>query len=203
MRDPGMNGVLRVSKSALVPSVDEPPEQAAKFVGKDGRRLQISKPVRGAIHDMVEKGLTRAEAAEANGIKEHALYCALRKPHVRAFQREVTEDFRSGATARAYHRLTHLSAEADSEHVQFQASRYLVDKQEGKPVARSLHQSEVRQESRIVIGVDPEAVKLLRLIGDQPVITAETLAEQGITSSGFDREPVETAFEAVEDGEEE
>jgi hypothetical protein len=54
---------------------------------------------------MVWQALTRKEAAEVAGLTEHALYCALRKPHVMAHYLSLCEVLRLSGRARRIHRL--------------------------------------------------------------------------------------------------
>lgn len=52
---------------------------------------------------MVWQGLSRRDAAQAAGLKEHALYCAFRKPHVKAHYLAECEVLRTSAKARNIH----------------------------------------------------------------------------------------------------
>lgn len=58
---------------------------------QSGRATRISAKITKAIQLICAEGLTTAEAAQMVDMKEHTLYTALRKPHVKAYKRQVLE----------------------------------------------------------------------------------------------------------------
>jgi hypothetical protein len=75
---------------------------------KQAKTLTVNGKNRVAIEAMVWDGLTRAEAAEKAGLKDHALYCALAKPHVKAFYLRQLEVLRTSERARNIHTLVEV-----------------------------------------------------------------------------------------------
>ena len=53
-------------------------------------------------------GLSRKYAAQAAGIKEHSLYCAFAKPHVKAHYLRELEVLRTSERARNFHALVEV-----------------------------------------------------------------------------------------------
>jgi hypothetical protein len=76
---------------------------------KAPRPLKITRKVAAAIDAMVEEGLIRPDAAKKAGLTDHALYCALRKPHVKAAYLGACEVLRVSGKARRIHRLAELA----------------------------------------------------------------------------------------------
>lgn len=102
------------------------------------KNTRISKRLREAIRLMVEEGLTRAKAAETAGMTDHAVYCALRKPHVRALRREFVGALRESAASRTIARAEQLADGAESEHVRNDANKFLASLDvDTSPVQRS------------------------------------------------------------------
>jgi hypothetical protein len=68
------------------PTDDLPTKPSRQQLAAQGRSQagKITGRLRRAIQSMIWEGLTRRAAAEAAGLKEHSLYVALRKSHVRA-----------------------------------------------------------------------------------------------------------------------
>jgi hypothetical protein len=101
-------------------------------------KTRLSSRLREAIRLMVEDGLTRAKAAETAGMTDHALYCALRKPHVRALRRELVGNLRESAASRTIARAESLADGAESEHVRNDANKWLASLDpDTSPIARS------------------------------------------------------------------
>ena len=96
------------------------------LVDRRRRNRRVTKPVKAAIDAIVERGLTRSEAAKLAGITDHALYCALRKPHVLAYRREQLKVLREGEAIRSIARIADLADGAASESVKFDANKYLL-----------------------------------------------------------------------------
>lgn len=88
--------------------------------------IRISRKVKRAIDLMVFEGLKRSIAAEKAGLKDHALYVALRQPHVLAYLNDQQGVLRTSARARSIARIDNLADDADSEHVQLEANKYLL-----------------------------------------------------------------------------
>lgn len=88
-------------------------------------KTRIGSRLRVAITGMVEEALTRQDAAKKAGITDHALYCALRKPHVQAYRRELMEVLRSSESSKTFARVAKLADGAQSEHVRLQAAIHL------------------------------------------------------------------------------
>lgn len=69
------------------------------------RGVSVTPRVRAAVEAMVWQALTRKQAAEAAGLTDHALYCAMRKSHVMAHYLSLCETLRLSGRARRIHRL--------------------------------------------------------------------------------------------------
>lgn len=90
---------------------------------------------------MITEGLTRAEAAQKAGLTDHALYCALRKPHVLQFKTDVLREFREGLAERALVRVDGLAEGAKSENVKLEANKTLLSLDDRfTPTARVKHE---------------------------------------------------------------
>jgi hypothetical protein len=90
------------------------------------RKVRLSPKVRAAIDAMVEGGLKRETAAKHAGITDHALYCALRLPHVLAYRSERLRVLRESEAARSIARVATLADDAQSEHVKLGANELLM-----------------------------------------------------------------------------
>jgi hypothetical protein len=101
------------------------------------RQERISRFVKVAIEHMVEHALSRPDAAKAAGITDHALYCAMQKPHVIAYRNELLRVLRSSEASRTIARAAKLADGADSEHVKLQANTWLHEIENGKPTQRT------------------------------------------------------------------
>ncbi|MEO6022488.1 MAG: hypothetical protein ABIP64_05115 [Burkholderiales bacterium] len=100
-------------------------------------KVRVSAKVRIAIEKMVDNGLNRAEAAKVSGLTDHALYCALRKPHVLAYRSDRLEVLRSSEASRTIARAADLADNAQSEHVRLQANEWLGGLDGVSPVQKS------------------------------------------------------------------
>ena len=87
--------------------------------------VKISKAVKNAIDLMVLSGLHRDKAAEQAQISVHALYQALRLPHVLAYMNAQQGVLRHSVIARTIAKAENLMDHAESEHVQLGAIQYL------------------------------------------------------------------------------
>jgi len=119
-----------------------------EFRGKDGRKLRITKPVRTAIQLMVLEGLKRAEAAQKAGIREHTLYVAMTKPHVKKYQRALMDELRTSEGHRSYLKLTELRDLATSEHVQMESAKFVAGVSGISPVQKQ----EVTHSGQVQVG---------------------------------------------------
>lgn len=73
---------------------------------------KITGRLRKALDAMVWQALARDDAAKAAGLTPHALYCALRKPHVRAAYLAECEVLRTSGRAKRLHRLDELAMQS-------------------------------------------------------------------------------------------
>lgn len=80
------------------------------------RSSRITRKVAAAIDAMVWAGLIRGEAAKKAGLTEHALYCALRKPHVKAAYLAQCEVLRVSGRAKRLWRLEELAAQDENRN---------------------------------------------------------------------------------------
>jgi hypothetical protein len=67
--------------------------------------MRVTGRLKRALDSMIWEGLTRDQAAEAAGLTRHALYCALRKPHVLMHFRGELGTLRESTRAKNFHRL--------------------------------------------------------------------------------------------------
>lgn len=91
-----------------------PPLPSAK-PAKETKELRVTGKNRAAIDAMVWEGLIRSEAAEKAGLKDHALYVALTKPHVKAYYAQQCEVLRTSGRARRIHRLEAMLEQSDNK----------------------------------------------------------------------------------------
>lgn len=98
-----------MSDRSLVLTSDQPGLPAPpQFKAKSGRTLAVTGKNKRAIDLMVWHGLKRNEAAEQAGLKDHALYVALSKPHVKAYYMQQLDVLRTSERARNFHALTEV-----------------------------------------------------------------------------------------------
>jgi hypothetical protein len=64
---------------------------------------------------MIWEGLTRDQAAEAAGLTRHALYCALRKPHVLMHFRSELGTLRESTRPKNFHRLDSIAESSEND----------------------------------------------------------------------------------------
>lgn len=72
------------------------------------RKLQVTGRLKVALDAMAWEGLKLKDAASQAGLTYHALYSALRKPHVLAHYNALLVVLRSGERARNIHRLAEI-----------------------------------------------------------------------------------------------
>lgn len=87
--------------------------------------MGLSRNVRAAVEDMVYRGRSRKEAAEAVGIKETSLYQALRNPQVLKHYNDCLDVLRTSERPKSVHKIASLRDKAESERVQLEAAKYL------------------------------------------------------------------------------
>lgn len=74
---------------------------------------------------MVWQGLTRRQAAEAANFKEHSLYVAFRKPHVKAYYLSEMEVLRTSEKARNIHTLCEVRDQTSNQMARVNAVKAL------------------------------------------------------------------------------
>ena len=92
---------------------------------KSPPKTRVSRKVAIAVEKMVDHALTRPEAAKLAGLTDHALYCALRKPHVQAYRHERMEVLRSSEASRTIKRVADLADTSKSDAVKLDANVWL------------------------------------------------------------------------------
>lgn len=92
---------------------------------KQSRKLQVTGRLKVALECMVWEGLKRDDAATKAGLTVHALYSALRKPHVKAEYLAQCEVLRTSGRARRIHRLEEISEATSNLNASVQAIRSL------------------------------------------------------------------------------
>jgi hypothetical protein len=80
----------------------------AKPPSKPDKTLKVTGKNKAAIDLMVWEGLKRRDAANQAGLKDHALYVALTKPHVKAYYMEQLDVLRTSERARNIHALVEV-----------------------------------------------------------------------------------------------
>ena len=85
------------------------------ILAKSDKNLRINGKNKAACDFMVWEGLTRKEAAAKAGLKDHALYVALSKPHVKAYYLSQCEVLRTSGRARRIHRLEAMLEQDDNK----------------------------------------------------------------------------------------
>lgn len=105
------------------------PHRAPRGNRKDNIRL--------AIIAMVERGLSRQDAAQSVGISDNWLYQCLEKPEWKTYRNERMRVFRESAASRSIARVDRLADEAASEHVKLGANQLLMGIEGIVPVQRT------------------------------------------------------------------
>lgn len=93
--------------------------------GMKSKPLAVTGRLKTAIDAMVWQGLKRDEAAASANLTAHALYSALRKPHVKAYYLAECEVLRTSGRARRIHRLEEISEATSNLNASVQAIRTL------------------------------------------------------------------------------
>jgi hypothetical protein len=92
---------------------------------KSEPKLVVNGKNRAAIDAMVWEGLTRKAAAEKAGLKDHALYVALTKPHVKAYYLAQLDVLRTSERARNIHTLAEVRDQTSNQMARVQAVKAL------------------------------------------------------------------------------
>jgi hypothetical protein len=138
---------------------------------------QVTGRLKRAIDLMVWEGLTRKEAAERAGMREHSLYVAFRKSHVKAHYLTECEVLRVSGRARRILRLEQLAEQDDNRNAAVAAIK----------AAEQLGETEEAQARRvtapglvIVIGSGKVATEPAGQVLDlQPIASAPPVPESG------------------------
>jgi|SRR5882757_1164967 len=101
------------------------PSIASNKASKPGETLRISGRNKVAIDAMVYEGLNRKAAAERAGLKDHALYVALSKPHVKAYYMRQLDVLRTSERARNIHTLAEVRDQTSNQMARVQAVKAL------------------------------------------------------------------------------
>lgn len=112
---------------------------------------------------MIWEGKSRKDAAEAAGLKDHALYSALRKPHVKAYYLEQLDVLRTSERARNIHTLAEVRDQTSNQMARVQAVKALEqisDDEQGTSRARHAPGLQivvhVKTDQKPVIDVTPQ-----------------------------------------------
>lgn len=92
---------------------------------QEAKTLRINGKNKAAIDHMVWDGLTRAKAAAKAGLKDHALYVALTKPHVKAYYMQQLEVLRTSERARNIHTLVDVRDQKKNQMARVNAVKAL------------------------------------------------------------------------------
>lgn len=106
-----------------IPAVS--PSLASNPASKPTEILKISGRNKVAIDAMVWEGLNRRDAASKAGLKDHALYVALSKPHVKAYYMRQLDVLRTSERARNVHTLTDVRDQTSNQMARVQAVKAL------------------------------------------------------------------------------
>ncbi len=101
------------------------PPPAKPDDGLKSRRMQVTGRLKVALDNMVWAGMKRDDAAQAAGLTPHALYSALRKPHVKQWYLAECEILRTSGRARRIHRLEEIGEATSNLNASVQAIRTL------------------------------------------------------------------------------
>jgi hypothetical protein len=106
------------------PPTTVPTRQAIAAKDRSAPR-KVTGRLRAALIEMIWKGSRRAEAAQANGMTDHSLREALRKPHVKAFYLAELGDLRESERPRTFHRLVELRDQDENRNAAVAAAKTL------------------------------------------------------------------------------
>lgn len=106
-----------------------------KSADKPAKTLTVTGKNRAAIDAMVWEGLKRSDAAAKAGLKDHALYVALTKPHVKAYYNQQCEILRTSGRARRIHRLEAMLEQNDNKAAVINAALALEGMGDNNPLS--------------------------------------------------------------------
>lgn len=108
---PSQSVAVQMDSRSQPPAIIAKPEKILRVTGKN----------KAAIDHMVWDGLKRSAAAEKAGLKDHALYVALTKPHVKAYYMVQLEVLRTSERARNIHTLVEVRDQTSNQMARVQA----------------------------------------------------------------------------------
>jgi hypothetical protein len=108
---------------ALVPIPPSP--LSTNPASKPMETLRITGKNKAAIDLMVWEGLNRKDAAARAGLKDHALYVALSKPHVKAYYMRQLDVLRTSERARNIHAFVEVRDQTGNQMARVQAAKAL------------------------------------------------------------------------------
>ena len=109
---------------------------ASSKASKPAETLRISGRNKVALDAMVYEGLNRKEAAAKAGLKDHALYVALTKPHVKGYYTSQLEVLRTSERARNIHTLAEVRDQTSNQMARVQAVKALEQIDDGETANR-------------------------------------------------------------------
>lgn len=139
---------------------------------KPAEVLKISGKNKVAIDAMVWEGLNRKDAAQKAGLKDHALYVALSKPHVKAYYMRQLDVLRTSERARNIHTLTDVRDQKSNQMARVQAVKALEQIDEGETVSRG---SQALPGLQIVIVQGGTDARLTQAVQVNPQIDATSI----------------------------
>lgn len=101
------------------------PAIASNKASKPAETLRITGRNKVAIDAMVYEGLNRKDAAAKAGLKDHALYVALSKAHVKAYYMRQLDVLRTSERARNIHTLAEVRDQTSNQMARVQAVKAL------------------------------------------------------------------------------
>lgn len=104
---------------------------------KEAETLKVTGKNKAAIHAMVWEGLNRKDAAAKAGLKDHALYVALTKPHVKAYYLKQLDVLRTSERARNIHTLAEVRDQTSNQMARVQAVKALEQISDDEQVNRT------------------------------------------------------------------
>lgn len=108
----------------------------AKSPPKQPKPLKVTGKNKAAIDLMVWEGLKRADAAAKAGLKDHALYVALTKPHVKQYYLGQLDVLRTSERARNIHRAVEIREQTSNQMASIQAIKLLEQISDDAPASR-------------------------------------------------------------------
>lgn len=147
---------------------------------KSDKPLRVTGKNKAAIDAMVWEGLKRRDAAEKAGLKDHALYVALTKPHVKAYYLAQLDVLRTSERARNIHTLAEVRDQTSNQMARVQAVKAL-EQISDDPVGAST----ASQSPGVVVQIINQAPAMASVIqhdgtiDDKPLITLDSVRDDG------------------------